>query len=174
MKTWSFDKSGVSTPTYVAYRLLTNDDAEDFLASVRESISLHSNWVSLPQTKPEFFGYLDSQGSSGKYILAVTCAQTDAIAGIVTVHISASIATVGFYAFLAHSQRGKMTAGLRLILNDLLGRKVSEINAYCQSQNLRSIKILQRLGFLAVNEYLSIRINKENKIHQKWSFSSGL
>lgn len=131
-------------------------DAEAFLAAVRTSRRLHGAWVSAPATRAEYKRYLARFGRRRKdaqHLGFVAVLDDDALVGVLNfseiVHGAFKSAYLGYYALAPHAGRGYMTEALLLGLDAgfrEIGLHRIEVNV--QPGNARSIKLVERLGFV--------------------------
>jgi ribosomal-protein-alanine N-acetyltransferase len=151
--------------------------ADDFLAAVERSRSLHGPWVSPPRDLEAFEAYLRRlrrKDHLGYWIVT----ESGELAG--AVHVSGIMMGVfrsgylDYYAFLPHAGSGSMTRGLRAVLDDLFGpRGLHRVEANLQPGNHASRALVRRLGFRQEGfspRYL--RIGGEWRDHERWALTA--
>src|SRR5262245_34214129 len=135
--------------TEVSIRSLEAADQAAFLAAVRGSRRLHRPWV-YPPDNPADFSDLLERPDGRTYLICRN--EDEALAGCASLgHIvfgGLRGAYLGYSAFVPHQGKGYMTEGLRLVLRHgfrTLG--LHRIEANVQPENVRSIALVERLGF---------------------------
>lgn len=137
----------------VAVRPLTLDDADEFTARARESVSLHHPWLQPPLDAAGFAAWAGRLVAEPARAGFLVCTRADdAVAGYVAVnnivHGAFRCGALGYGAFAHAAGRGLMTEGLGLVVRyafTALGLHRLEINA--QPGNAASIALARRLGF---------------------------
>jgi len=146
----------------------------NFLRAVRRSRDLHRGWVSPPNDRRQFDRYLKGlRRENREGFLVVTSA--DAIAGVINVseivrgHFQS--AYLGYYAFEPCAGQGLLREGLQLVIAHCFGKlRLHRLEANVQPENLRSIALVQGLGFACEGfspRYL--RVGGRWRDHQRWA-----
>jgi RimJ/RimL family protein N-acetyltransferase len=152
------------------------EDENQFLAAMQSSHALHAPWVVPPLTAEEFKNYIYRyrQGNQKSYLVID---DSDAIIGVF--NISEIIrgpfqnAYLGFFGVNGHNAKGKMSVGLKLVLEkgfNELGLHRFEANI--QPDNTPSIQLVQKNGFR--KEGYSPRYLKINNTwcdHERWAIT---
>lgn len=145
-----------------------------FLRAVQDSRGLHRGWVGPPNDGEQFARYVASLRETNREgFLLVT--SNDAIAGVINVSEivrgAFQSAYLGYYVFQPFAGRGLMRQGLQLVISHCFGKsKLHRLEANIQPENLRSIALVQGLGFAC--EGLSPRYLKicgRWRDHQRWA-----
>ena len=123
----------------------------EFLAAVRRSRTLHTPWVSAPDTGALFDGYLDRL-KEATYLSYWVITPDRQLAGVI--NISEIVRGVfqsgylGYYAFEPFNGQGYMTRGLAAVLRDAFRvQHLHRLEANIQPANVASRALVQRLGF---------------------------
>ncbi|MGA7989515.1 MAG: GNAT family protein [Candidatus Dormiibacterota bacterium] len=153
-------------------------DADAFIAAVRSSRTLHHPWIAPPDTHERFAAYLAQATRDDHAAYLIRHASCGALAGYVTVSNivrgAFQSAYLGYGAFVSHAGRGLMTAGLRAVIETAFGDLgLHRLEANIQPGNLRSIALVQRLGF--TKEGFSPRYLKVDgawRDHERWALRS--
>ncbi len=140
----------------VYVRVPRPEDEKPYLAAVRRSLDHIRPWNPISADPAEFRAWLDrlERGELVSYLIVNR--EDDGLVGVCNV---ANIvrrrfqnATLGYNAFLPYAGTGRMTEGMRLVVDrcfapepEGLGLHLLEINV--QPDNLRSIALARRLGF---------------------------
>ena len=136
----------------VRVRPLDARDEEPFLERVRASRALHRPWTDLPDT-PSRFGELMARAEGPSDAVHVIVRTSDgAFAGVATLGQiflgNFRSAYLGYSAFVPLDGKGYMSEGLRLVLREAFGPiGLHRVEANVQPDNLRSIALVERLGF---------------------------
>lgn len=146
----------------------------DFVRAARRSRDLHRGWASPPSTRTQFERYVNSlRRRNREGFLIVT--RTGGIAGVINVSEivrgSFQSAYLGYYAFEPLCGMGFMRRGLQWVIAHCFGElRLHRVEANIQPENLRSIALVQGLGFRC--EGLSPRYLKVDgrwRDHQRWA-----
>lgn len=152
------------------------EDKNEFIAAMQRSQSLHHPWVKAPVTSNEFDEYLKQyQQSNHKSFLV--CDEKESIAGVFNVsEIVRGLfqnAYLGFYVVVDYSEKGYMSAGLKLVLAYIFNElKLHRIEANVQPDNVKSIQLIKKNGFRCEGfspRYL--KINNEWCGHERWAIT---
>jgi ribosomal-protein-alanine N-acetyltransferase len=140
------------SPSRVRIRPPRPDDEREFLDRVRASRSLHRPWSHLPETPEGFGALLVRSVAPTEAVFLVVRTQDGAIAGIANLSQiflgGFRNAYLGYSAFVPFQSQGYMTEGLRLVLRKAFGPiGLHRVEANVQPDNLRSIALVERLGF---------------------------
>ncbi len=152
------------------------DDENNFLAAMHRSQTLHAPWVKSPQTPKDYRDYLlRRQQDNQKCYLVID--QDENITGIF--NLSEIVrgyfqnTYIGFYAVADYAGKGYMSAGLKLILQDVFdGLKLHRLEANIQPENSSSINLVQNNGFRKEGyspHYLMV--NDEWRDHERWAIT---
>ena len=136
----------------VFLRQPTPSDEAAFLAAVRRSRKLHGDFAHPPSTVEKFRASLARQLDASHQGHLVLEAATDEIVGVINlneiVRGPSQSAYLGYYAFEPHAGKGLMAAGLRQVIGLAFGKlKLHRLEANIQPNNLRSLGLVERLGF---------------------------
>lgn len=150
-------------------------DAIRFLAAARRSRAFHRRWGDPPRTARTFRAYLERHASPTHCgHLLIERASGDLVGVVNVMEIirgSFQGAFLGYYLFVPYEGRGYMTEGLGRVIDRAFGRLgLHRLEANIQPDNLRSIRLVQRLGFHY--EGLSPRYLKvcgRWRDHQRWA-----
>lgn len=128
------------------------DDEAEFLERVRASRSLHRPWTDLPDTAERFRDMLAGAASPSEALFLVTRTEDGAVAGYARLSqillAGFRSAYLGYAAFVPFAGAGYLTEGLRLVLREAFGPiGLHRVEANVQPENLRSIALVERLGF---------------------------
>jgi [ribosomal protein S5]-alanine N-acetyltransferase len=153
-------------------------DADDFLAAVRTSRTLHHPWIAPPDTNERFAAYLAQTARDEHAAFLLRHQSCGGLVGYVTVSNivrgAFQSAYLGYGAFASHAGRGLMTEGLRAVIDTAFGvLGLHRLEANIQPGNVRSLAIVQRLGF--VREGLSpryLRVDGAWRDHERWALRS--
>lgn len=160
----------------ISIREPTQKDERHFLSAMHRSQTLHAPWVKSPQTPQDYCDYLQrSQQENQKSYLVVD--QGKNITGVF--NLSEIVrgyfqnAYIGFYAVADYVGKGYMSAGLKLILQDVFeGLKLHRLEANIQPGNSRSIHLVKNNGFRKEGyspRYLMI--NDKWHDHERWAIT---
>lgn len=145
---------------------------------VSASRRLHRPWTHPSTSEKAFLAYAD-QASSARFFGSFICLrQTGALVG--SANLSEIVrglfqsAYLGFYGHAAYAGQGLMREGLRLLLRHAFTRmKLHRIEANVQPENVRSLRLIQALGFH--KEGLSpkyLKIGGRWRDHERWAILS--
>jgi RimJ/RimL family protein N-acetyltransferase len=152
------------------------EDEDQFLYAMQSSLALHAPWVVPPLTSEEFKNYIYRyrQANQKSYLVID---ESDVIVGVF--NISEIIrgpfqnAYLGFFGVSGHHAKGKMSAGLKQVLekgfNEL---DLHRFEANIQPDNAPSIQLVQKNGFRKEGyspRYL--KINNEWRDHERWAIT---
>jgi len=160
----------------IQLRELKKEDMPAFLAAIQSSQSLHTPWVKAPLTPDEFDEFFQRfQQPNQKSFLV--CDMFGAIAGVFNVSEivrgAFQNAYLGFYVINDFSEKGYMSAGLKLLLKKVfLELELHRLEANIQPQNKNSINLVKRNGFRYEGyspRYL--KINGEWRGHEHWAMT---
>ena len=163
------------TNTAVSLSAPSPADAEEFIAAARASVSLQHPWVSAPDTAERFRAFLNRAGREDQGSYLIRHAQCGGLVGYVNINniVRGALESgyLGYAAFASHAGRGLMTAGLRAVVSDAFASLgLHRLEANIQPDNLRSLGLVQRLGFR--REGFSPRyllIDGEWRDHERWA-----
>jgi ribosomal-protein-alanine N-acetyltransferase len=171
---FSRDQSMLTETITIREPMLEDEGA--FLRAMQASRVLHHPWVVPPLTSEEFSNYIYRyRQSNQKSYLVID--HTDALVGVF--NISEIVrgpfqnAYLGFFSVSEQAAKGKMSAGLKLVLEkgfNELGLHRFEANI--QPENTRSIQLVQKNKFRKEGyspRYL--KINDEWRDHERWAIT---
>ena len=164
------------TNKLISIREPTHGDENNFLAAMHRSQALHAMWVKSPQTQQDYCDYLQrSQQDNQKCYLVVD--QDENITGVF--NLSEIVrgyfqnAYIGFYAVEGYAGKGYMSAGLKLILQDVFeGLKLHRLEANIQPGNINSINLVKNNKFRKEGyspRYLMV--NDDWRDHERWAIT---
>jgi [ribosomal protein S5]-alanine N-acetyltransferase len=136
----------------VVLRRPTRHDEAAFLAAARRSRKLHGCFAHPPVTTDRFRAALERQRDASHEGFLVVNADSDELIGVINlneiVRGPSQSAYLGYYAFEPHAGKGLMTEGLSLVVARAFGElRLHRLEANIQPENLRSLALVQRLGF---------------------------
>lgn len=155
---------------------LSLNDENDFIFAMKNSQDLHYPWVRSPTNREEFLEYFNKfQHPNQKSFLLLDLDKI--IIGVFNVsEIVRGLfqnAYLGFYGVKEHSNKGKMSAGLKIVLNKIFTEiKLHRVEANIQPDNIRSINLVSNNGFKKEGyspRYL--KINGEWRDHERWALT---
>jgi ribosomal-protein-alanine N-acetyltransferase len=167
-----------SRDSRVHLRAPTPDDQEEFTAAMRASRGLHGAWLAAPSTPAAYQGLLERASEESFEPMLACLTEGGAIVGFFNVsHIirgPLQSAFLGCGGVAAHSGRGYMTEGLRLVLaRAFTDLRLHRLEANIQPDNAASIALVRRCGF--VREGFSeryLRIAGHWRDHERWAISA--
>lgn len=154
----------------------TSADESNFLEAMQHSQTLHSPWVASPQTAEDYHNYLQRcQQDNQKSYLVID--HNHNITGVF--NISEIVrgyfqnAYIGFYAVEGYAGKGYMSAGLKLILQDVFDElKLHRLEANIQPVNINSINLVKYNKFRKEGyspRYLMV--NNDWRDHERWAIT---
>jgi RimJ/RimL family protein N-acetyltransferase len=167
-------KMNAHTP--VSIRELSLEDANEFIAAMRDSRFFHSPWVKAPYTQEEFNTYYQRSQQDNQRSLLI-CNHAGTIVGVF--NISEIVrgffqnAYLGFYAVANYAGHGYMSSGLKLVLQTVFEEmKLHRLEANIQPDNTSSIHLVRNNGFRKEGyspRYLNI--NGVWRDHERWAIT---
>lgn len=153
----------------------TIEDMEIFIAAIKNSQVLHYPWVKSPISYEEFEEYIQRYKQENQKSFLVC--DRDKIIGVFNINEIVrglfQSAYLGFYAVADFTGKGYMSAGLKLVLNEIFNElKLHRIEANIQPENVRSIQFIKRNGFRYEGfspRYL--KINNQWCGHEHWAMT---
>lgn len=142
----------IGNDSAVLLRPPATEDREQFLASVRESRTLHRAWIHPPDS-PEFFDrYLERFARDDHESRLLIHKESGGLVGVINLNNIIrgyfQNAFLGFYAFQRFSGQGLMAAGLRFVAQESFGPLgLHRLEANIQPTNHRSLALVERAGF---------------------------
>ena len=123
----------------------------EFLAAVARSRKLHRHWARPPSTDEEFMASL-KRLHTGACVSYWICTEDGELAGVININeIVRGVfcsGYLGYYAFVAHNQRGYMKKGLCAVLAEAFDRhRLHRLEANIQPDNEASRRLVRRCGF---------------------------
>lgn len=152
------------------------EDREQFVSAMKKSADLHYPWVKAPDTDQEFDSYFQRcQQPDQKGFLVFD--EQDNLIGVFNINgIVQGVfqsAYLGFYGVAGFTEKGYMSAGLKLILQKVFHElKLHRIEANIQPENKKSLRLVTRNGFRYEGyapRYL--KINHEWQGHEHWAMT---
>lgn len=150
--------------------------AEEFVAAVRRSRSLHAGLVRPPRTGEEFRAYLARvRGPSN--ISHLICLPGGELAGVVNINeiVRGAFRSgyLGYYGFVPHDGSGHMTSGMKLVVaRAFRAYRLHRLEANIQPHNQRSIALVKHLGFrLEGVSPRYLRIAGKWRDHERWAIT---
>lgn len=136
----------------VHVRPVTKGDADEFLALMQASRSLHDPWISPPLTKRAFDAYLTRTAQDDHEGLLVCRSDSAGIVGVINlnniVRGSFQNASLGYYVGKPYAGQGYMTEGLRAAVQFAFKNLgLHRLEANIQPNNAPSINLVKRCGF---------------------------
>ena len=161
------------SPGQITLRFPDVRDEAEFVAAVAQSHSLHSPWVSPPETKEKFRAYLKKMAAPDAQAFLV-CVD-DRIGGVINltnvVYGNFCSGYIAYYAFAHSTRQGVLTAGLQAFIERAFGElNLHRLEANIQPGNLASIALAKRCGF--AKEGFSpryLKIDGEWRDHERWA-----
>jgi len=153
----------------------TLEDEAAFLDAMHRSLSLHSPWITSPQTPKEFSEYFKRyQQSCQKSFLAF---YGDNIVGVFDiieiVRGPFQNAYLGFYVVADYAGQGHMSTGLKIVLKKAFEEMaLHRLEANIQPDNVKSIRLVRNNGFRKEGfspRYL--KVNHEWRDHERWAIT---
>jgi ribosomal-protein-alanine N-acetyltransferase len=136
----------------VALRAPVLEDREEFLERVRASRRLHRPWAYPPDTADGFDALLRRAGAPTERVRLLCRVEDGAIVGVanlsqILLHDFRS-AYLGYFGFRPFEGQGYLSEGVRLVLREAFVEVgLHRVEANVQPGNVRSIALLERLGF---------------------------
>lgn len=151
------------------------EDEVAFLAAMRDSIGMHTPWLSAPKNHADWQRYMSRLERENEAGFLVKRIQDGAICGVVNLNVityqALCSAYVSYFGVAGQAEKGYMTEGLSLVVRhafDELG--LHRLEANIQPQNLPSIALARTVGF--EYEGFSPRFLKINGVwcdHERWA-----
>ena len=153
-------------------------DADEFIAQVRSSRTLHRPWVDPPDTPDRFAAYLERAARSDQLAYLVRHSSCGTLVGYANVNniVRGDLRSgyLGFAAFASHAGHGLMTEALVAVLDAAFGASaLHRVEANVQPANHRSLGLVRRLGF--EKEGFSPRylmVDGDWRDHERWALLS--
>lgn len=148
------------------------EDESIFTEAVKTCSEYHYPWTSPPSNKEQYSSYL-KQCSNENQASFFVFTKNNELAGVFNlsniVRGCFQSAFLGYYSLLPNSKKGYMTEALELIINyAFFNLKLHRIEANIQPENISSIALVKRLGFVEegfAKNYLKINGYWEDHIH---------
>lgn len=150
-------------------------DEETFLAAMRDSVGLHSPWVSAPKDHAAWQRYMKRLERENEAGFLVKRIHDGAICGVVNLNVityeALCSAYVSYFGVVGKVEKGYMKEGLSQVIRhafDQLG--LHRLEANIQPGNLASIALAQSIGFQYEGfspRYL--KISGEWCDHERWA-----
>jgi len=168
-------KNAAAAGEKVFLRPPTKRDAEEFIALNRASTHLHRGLVSPPTLPAQFVEFLQRARRHDCACFLICRVEDNAIVG--SINLSQIFfggfrnAYLGYYVGAEYSGRGYMTEAFQLMLRYAFeSLKLHRIEANIQPENLASIALVKRAGF--VREGYSrryLKISGRWRDHERWA-----
>ena len=152
------------------------EDESGFLEAMQRSVEFHSPWTKAPITTPQFREYIEryQQINQKSYLI---CDYKEHILGVFNINEIVrglfQSAYLGFYAVLDYSNKGYMSAGLKLVLEKVFADlELHRLEANIQPENIKSINLVKANGFKKEGyspRYL--KINDKWQDHERWAIT---
>jgi len=167
------------TKTMIGERVLlrrpTVRDLEEFITLNRASTRLHRSLVSPPIKPEEFHGFLKRCRSDDCECFLICRTEDGAVVGAINLSQifrgGFQNAYLGYYVGERYARRGYTTEALRLMLRyAFLDLKLHRVEANIQPENLASIALVRRAGFVLEGysrRYL--KICGRWRDHERWA-----
>jgi [ribosomal protein S5]-alanine N-acetyltransferase len=132
-------------------------DQRSFIAYAKQSRALHRGWVQAPETPTAFAAYVaryhPTDAAPRNVGFLVIRNEDDAIVGVINfseiIRGAFHNGYVGYYAFAPFAGDGYMAEGFALALDFAFRKmKLHRIEANVQPANIRSLALVERLGFM--------------------------
>jgi ribosomal-protein-alanine N-acetyltransferase len=132
-------------------------DQRSFIANAKQSRALHRGWVQAPETPTAFAAYVAryhaTDAAPRNVGFLVIRNEDDAIVGVINfseiIRGAFHSGYVGYYAFAPFAGDGYMAEGFALALDFAFRKmKLHRIEANVQPANIRSLALVERLGFM--------------------------
>jgi ribosomal-protein-alanine N-acetyltransferase len=168
-------RNAITVGTRVYLRKLRAADREEYVQRMIDSRAMHGRYVN-PMTKPSDFDALIPRLRQTNRLMTAACLRdTHAIVGAINLNEIVRGITqtcyIGYQAFTPYDSKGLMTESLALILTHAFrDLKLHRVEAGIQPENIKSIALVQRLGFRY--EGLAkrlIKIQGRWRDHQRWA-----
>jgi len=159
----------------VFVRPVVRNDADEFLALMQASRTLHEPWISPPLTKRAFDTYLTRTKQDDHEGLLICQRSSSRIVGVINVNniVRGSFlsASLGYYVGQPYAGNGFMTEGLRAAVQFAFANLgLHRLEANIQPNNTPSINLVKRCGFR--NEGFSpqyLYIAGAWRDHERWA-----
>jgi ribosomal-protein-alanine N-acetyltransferase len=150
--------------------------AAEFVAAALRSRSLHRGWVTIPATPEEFGDYLVACREDDRCARFVVTAGARELAGVVEIRDRTlgpvASGRLAYYAFVPHTRKGLMTAGVRLAVSHAFrDLQLEELIAEVQRSNRRSVAVIEKLGFRRHAGPLVRKVGRRWLEHERWRLS---
>lgn len=150
-------------------------DEEPFLAAMRDSVGLHSPWISAPKDHKGWKRYMARLERETEAGFLVKRMADDAICGVINLNVitfdALCSAYTSYFSVEGMTERGYMKEGFTQVIRyafDELG--LHRLEANIQPRNLVSIALARSVGFLYEGyspRYL--KISGEWRDHERWA-----
>lgn len=153
-------------------------DAGEFIAAARASAMLTHPWVAPPDSAERYAEFLSRAAGDNQASYLVRHAECGELAGYININniVRGALCSgyLGYAAFASHAGRGLMTAGLRAVVSDAFaGLGLHRLEANVQPGNVRSLRLVQRLGFrLEGYSPRYLMVDGDWRDHERWALLS--
>ena len=150
-------------------------DEAAFLAAMKDSIGLHSPWLSAPKTHADWERYMRRLQRDSEAGFLVKRIHDGSICGVINLNIITYEALCGayvsYFGVAGQAEKGYMTEGLSQVIRHAFDRMgLHRLEANIQPNNLPSIALAKSVGFQY--EGFSprfLKINGEWCDHERWA-----
>jgi ribosomal-protein-alanine N-acetyltransferase len=157
----------------VSIRRISVNDESTFIEAVKRSSKHLAPWVTPPSNEIDFRNFIESTNRVNQESFLVVEKDTGIFVGVFNlsniVRGCFQSAHLGFYSFVPYTRKGLMTEALSLISTfAFLNLKLHRIEANIQPENISSIKLVKRCGFVKegyAKNYLKINGLWRDHIH---------
>ena len=147
----------------------------EFLDAALRSRALHRGFVAPPATVIEYREYLRRSRRAQQRSFFVVEPASHALAGVANVNDIVrdceQSGRLGYYAFTPWAGAGLMRAGLQAVIGAAFGElKLHRLEANIQSNNVRSIALVESLGFEREGTSRGyLKIGNRWRDHERWA-----
>lgn len=151
------------------------EDAEEYIALMRESVRFHRPWVEPATDRKSYSEYLARIGQENRMGFFICLTDSDRIAGVVNlneiVRGAFMSAYLGYWIGAPYEGQGIMREGLSLVIGHAFDElDLHRLEANIQPENRKSIELVKRLGFTREGfsrKYL--KIAGDWRDHERWA-----
>ncbi|MCU1459659.1 MAG: GCN5-related N-acetyltransferase [Actinomycetia bacterium] len=154
-------------------------DAEEFLAAVDRSFTLHAQWVAPPSDLLAYAAYLRRIRQRNQFGFLVRRIDDGELVGVVNVNNVVfggfGSGSLGYYAFRGQERKGLMSEAVTGVLEHAFGNlRLHRMEANIQPANAPSIALAKRCGFrLEGFSPAFLYIAGEWRDHERWAITAG-
>jgi RimJ/RimL family protein N-acetyltransferase/ubiquinone/menaquinone biosynthesis C-methylase UbiE len=167
----SFDATG----SLIAIRRPSDNDCDELIALAQASVDFLRPWIDPPMTRDRFNTYLQSRRTSGDDGFLICERGSNRIAGLINLNCivrgAFHSAYLGYWIGAPFAKKGYMSEAMRLVIHHAFTEmKLHRVEANIQPQNLASIALVRRCGF--VKEGFSpryLQVFGQWRDHERWA-----